>query len=117
MPRGGARAKSGRKAMEDTQRVTIILDAGTRGLLDAHGGKSKGSYIREAMTALLGELAAGVDVQPVAITGETGNFPLKAPRKLLEAAELHNGTGRRFFGLSDFVRTAVALRAGKGVAA
>lgn len=111
MPRGGARSTSGRKPMDGARRVNIVLDEATRDILTEHGGKSgKGRYVREAMVLLQAELLAGVEVAPAPVHGETGDFPLKAPQALLDAAQIHVGPGK-FFSLSEFIRTAVARRA------
>lgn len=98
----------GRKPMDGTKRITIVLDEGTRKILEERAGKGKrGDYIRAAILWLMGQLSGGEKIDPVSIVGETSNFPLKAPQRLLEDAEVYwreNG----FAGLSEFIRTGVA---------
>ena len=110
MARGGTRSGAGRKGMAGTVRTTIVMDAATLKLLLDHGGKSRGAYIRDAIAGLTRRCAEGVDVPATTIDGPTKNFALKAPADLMRDAASYVG-GSAFSSLSEFIRTAVALRA------
>lgn len=115
MTRGGTRAGSGRKPA-DMVRVTVVLDEATRSRLRRRAGaKNSSAYIRLAVAALLAKLAAGAAVSAVPIAGALSNFSLKVPRSLLEDAALYTEKGGcgAYAGLSEMVRTAVGLMAGK----